>query len=296
MALAAIYVLTLCMSGTPAAAAEPVYVDPGLSESLLLERPAPVYSELARRARVQGTVHLLILVSETGSVKDVKVIRGNPLLDQGAVQSAWQSKYRPYAPQGKAAPFITELEVSFLPDMSAKDYERDMKLAGPYFEQEVKCRDFVNAAQWQQAGETCTANLALADKLGRHRVHEKMRAYQLAALAMLGRQQYNSALEFLKKARNIGNSAPDGDPELAEVLVTMGFAYLKAGRPGPAGSHFTQGEKSLQAAFESARSPILKDRYLILLKKSLGYHAEASEADGDAKEAEKLKKRLATLP
>ena len=273
----------------------PVELDPAAAESLLLMRPEPVYSELAQRARIQGTVRLLILVSENGSVTDVRVLIGHPLLDQGAVTSVWQSKYKPYAPQGAAIPFITQVEITFLSGVSGKDYARDLKMTVPYFEQEVKCRNLINAAKWGEAAETCSANLAMADKLGRHRVIAKMRAYHLAALAMLGQDKYQEVLEYLNRAYSIGKtSLDDDDIDVGEVLVTLGLTYSKMGKPGKARSYFAKGEKALQLA--CGKNQFLRVRYLPRLKQAMEYHIAAAEADGAAKEVTALKTRLAGLP
>jgi TonB family protein len=289
-------VVIFLFSGYQAVMSQPLYLDPGIAEGMLLERPIPVYSELAQRARVQGAVRLQIGVSQTGSVTQVVLLSGHPLLNDGAVNAIQQSKYSPYSLEGKAVPFWTEVEVVFLPGVSDKDYERDLKLVGPYFEQEIKCRDSINAYKLREAEEICSANLALADKLGKLRIYTKMRAYRLAGLAMIGQDKNKEALKYLKKAISLGSTYFNyDDVNLGEVLVTLGYTYSKMEELKAARDTFAKAEQTFQAAFDAGGSP-LKARYLPQLKKALEYHINAAEADGAVEEVNKLKKQLASLP
>jgi TonB family protein len=53
----------------------------------------PVYPILARAARVTGDVDLRLEIRADGSVASASVIRGHPLLDDAALQSAQQSRF-----------------------------------------------------------------------------------------------------------------------------------------------------------------------------------------------------------
>jgi TonB family protein len=67
---------------------------------VLLSMPRPVYPETARAADVSGTVILDILVDTDGSVKDVRIFKGHPMLNEAALVAARGAKFRP-AKQGK---------------------------------------------------------------------------------------------------------------------------------------------------------------------------------------------------
>ena len=56
---------------------------------------APTYPELARRMNITGTVKFLIVVSPSGSVKDTKVVGGNPLLVNAASDALKKWKFEP---------------------------------------------------------------------------------------------------------------------------------------------------------------------------------------------------------
>ena len=56
----------------------------------------PKYPEIARKAGIEGTVYLRIAIDSTGTVVDVKVVKGvHELLDKAAVEAAWHWKYYP---------------------------------------------------------------------------------------------------------------------------------------------------------------------------------------------------------
>lgn len=55
----------------------------------------PDYPELARKNNIHGTARVQVLISAEGNVKDVKVLGGNPVLAQAAVDAAKKWKYEP---------------------------------------------------------------------------------------------------------------------------------------------------------------------------------------------------------
>jgi tetratricopeptide (TPR) repeat protein len=268
-----------------------VRIDRDAAERLLIEKPAPFYPELAERARINEPILLLATISETGVVIDVKVLRGHPLLNGAAIESAYRSKYKPYIIDGKATSFSAPVEIIF--GLSPRDYGRDQRLAVQFFDQEDKCCELLNASDWQKAEGACSANLAIADKLGKHRSHMKVRAYRMAGLAVLNQNRYEDALKHLKRALDIGRSnLLDNDANVGDVYITLGLAYSKMGKNKEAISFYIKGEKALQIAFQSVRDA----SYLPRLKKALQLHIEAAEATGDAKELEAAKKKLEAMP
>ncbi|MEJ7578078.1 MAG: TonB family protein [Pyrinomonadaceae bacterium] len=58
-------------------------------------KPAPVYPEAAKAARVEGAVTVQILVDETGRVVSVQAALGHPLLRQTAIQAALRARFTP---------------------------------------------------------------------------------------------------------------------------------------------------------------------------------------------------------
>jgi len=56
---------------------------------------APAYPELARRMNIVGTVKVVVVVSPNGSLKDTKVVGGNPLLVNAAMDALKKWKFEP---------------------------------------------------------------------------------------------------------------------------------------------------------------------------------------------------------
>jgi len=56
----------------------------------------PEYPEIARRAQIEGTVIVKVLVGPDGSVKDAQVLQGvNPMLNKAAIAAARRCKFKP---------------------------------------------------------------------------------------------------------------------------------------------------------------------------------------------------------
>jgi protein TonB len=85
-----------------------------VQSSKLIRRVEPEYPELAKRARVSGIVLLQVTIDETGSVTDVKIIRGHPLLNQAAVDAVRQWKYSPTLLNDEPVPVIATVTVNFV--------------------------------------------------------------------------------------------------------------------------------------------------------------------------------------
>ena len=63
------------------------------AERKVVSKVAPNFPELARRMHVQGSVKLEIMVRPDGGVKSTRVIGGNPVLIQAAVDAVAKWKF-----------------------------------------------------------------------------------------------------------------------------------------------------------------------------------------------------------
>ena len=63
------------------------------SQRKILTRVAPRYPELAKRLHVQGTVRIEVAVRANGKVKSTRVLGGNPVLAQSAIEAAQQWRF-----------------------------------------------------------------------------------------------------------------------------------------------------------------------------------------------------------
>ncbi len=73
----------------------------------------PVYPELARRAGVEGVVVLECVIDPSGHVAEVKILRGQPLLDRAAVEAVRQWVYRPTRLNGVPVAVLLTVTVRF---------------------------------------------------------------------------------------------------------------------------------------------------------------------------------------
>ena len=54
---------------------------------------SPVYPELARRMSISGVVKVLVTIAPNGSVKDVKLVGGHPVLANAAMDAVRKWRY-----------------------------------------------------------------------------------------------------------------------------------------------------------------------------------------------------------
>jgi protein TonB len=106
------------ISSTPVAvpkvaAPQRVRVSQGVSQGLLVRRVQPNYPPLARQARIQGTVVLRAVISKDGSIENLTLVSGHPMLAPAAIDAVKQWKYRPYLLNGEPVEVDTEVLVNF---------------------------------------------------------------------------------------------------------------------------------------------------------------------------------------
>ncbi len=79
----------------------------------LIHSVQPVYPALARTARIQGSVVLSAVISKSGTMENVRVVRGHPMLVGAAVDAVSQWRYRPYILNDEAIEVETQITVNF---------------------------------------------------------------------------------------------------------------------------------------------------------------------------------------
>jgi len=90
-----------------------VRVSQGVSAGLLVKRIQPNYPPLARQARIQGTVVLQAEISKDGSIQNLRLISGHPMLAPAAIEAVKQWKYKPYLLNGEPVEVETQVQVNF---------------------------------------------------------------------------------------------------------------------------------------------------------------------------------------
>jgi len=73
-----------------------------------------MYPPLAKAARIQGRVRLQAIISKQGTIENLQVLIGHPMLVTAAVQAVRQWRYRPYVLNGEPVEVETEITVNFV--------------------------------------------------------------------------------------------------------------------------------------------------------------------------------------
>lgn len=90
-----------------------VIVSRGVIQGMLLHRVQPMYPPLARQARIQGQVTLQAEISRDGSIQNLHLISGHPMLSPSAIEAVKQWKYKPYILNGEPVEVETTITVNF---------------------------------------------------------------------------------------------------------------------------------------------------------------------------------------
>ena len=106
------------ISSTPVAvpkvaAPQRVRVSQGVSQGLLIKKIQPPYPPLARQARIQGQVVLQAEISKDGSIQNLRLISGHPMLAPSAIEAVKQWRYKPYYLNGEPVEVETQITVIF---------------------------------------------------------------------------------------------------------------------------------------------------------------------------------------
>lgn len=79
----------------------------------LIRRVEPAYPDLARKARIQGQVVLQAMISKQGTIENLSVMEGHPMLVRAAIDAVSQWRYRPYILNGEPVEVATQITVNF---------------------------------------------------------------------------------------------------------------------------------------------------------------------------------------
>jgi len=100
-----------------------VVEDPGLGPIMVggdvkaprrLYDPRPGYTEMARKARIQGIVIVQATIDERGNVTDARILKGLPMgLDQKALEAVRKWKFEPATLDGEPVPVYYNLTINF---------------------------------------------------------------------------------------------------------------------------------------------------------------------------------------
>ena len=90
-----------------------VRVSTGVATGLLIKKVTPNYPQLAKQARIQGTVVLQAEISKDGTIQNLQLISGHPMLAPAAIEAVKQWRYKPYLLNGEPVAVETTVQVNF---------------------------------------------------------------------------------------------------------------------------------------------------------------------------------------
>ena len=100
----------------PKAPLTTIKVSQGVSQGLLIKRVNPVYPHAALAIHAQGAVQIEATVNKEGRVVNPKVLSGDAVLAQAALDAVRQWRYKPYYLDGEPVEIKTQITVNFKAD------------------------------------------------------------------------------------------------------------------------------------------------------------------------------------
>lgn len=79
----------------------------------LIRKVVPVYPTLAKQARISGTVRFQAIIGKDGTIQNLQLVSGHPLLVAAAQQAVSQWVYKPTLLNGDPVEVVTTIDVNF---------------------------------------------------------------------------------------------------------------------------------------------------------------------------------------
>jgi len=100
-------------SAMPTPTLSTVKISQGVSQGLLIKRIQPRYPQNALSMRIQGPVLMEATINKEGSIANLKVVNGDPVLARAATEAVRQWRYKPYYLNGEPVEIQTQITVNF---------------------------------------------------------------------------------------------------------------------------------------------------------------------------------------
>jgi TonB family protein len=191
----------------------------------------PEYPPLAKAAHIAGIVRASFKVDETGSVMDLKLISGHPMLAAAALDAIRKWKYKPFVINGKPSAVRTEAQVSIPENITQLEIDKERKFQNDYWENERAGRAALDKGDLT----TAEAKLSLAAAAAKERGDDKW--MELAdVMTMLGdvkerQKEYSTAEDLLKESLAIHRKHQRQDEaEVAGAEFNLAALYVQMQR------------------------------------------------------------------
>jgi protein TonB len=90
-----------------------IRVGGNVQQANLIRKVQPVYPPLAKQARIQGTVRFTAIIGTDGTIQNLQLVTGHPLLVEAARQSVIQWQYKPTLVNSEPVEVVTQIDVNF---------------------------------------------------------------------------------------------------------------------------------------------------------------------------------------
>ncbi len=90
-----------------------IRVGGNVQQAKLIRQPKPIYPPLAKQARIAGVVRLNAIIGKDGTIQNLTVASGHPLLVPAAMEAVKQWVYQPTLLNGEAVEVVTQIDVNF---------------------------------------------------------------------------------------------------------------------------------------------------------------------------------------
>ena len=91
----------------------PIRVGGNIQAARLINQVMPVYPEEASEERIAGLVRLEATITREGSIKELRVLEGHPLLVAAALEAVRQWRYQPTLLNGMPVEVLTSVLITF---------------------------------------------------------------------------------------------------------------------------------------------------------------------------------------
>jgi|SRR5947209_6558601 len=79
----------------------------------LIRKVTPVYPPLAKQARISGVVRFTAVIGKDGTIQNLQLVTGHPLLVAAAQEAVKQWQYKPTLLNGEPVEVVTQIDVNF---------------------------------------------------------------------------------------------------------------------------------------------------------------------------------------
>ncbi len=105
--------LALAIMAAKHAYADPIRVSDNDGRRAVITKVAPTVPPLAKQAHITGRVVVDMIIAEAGSVEEVDVVSGNPILSAAVVNATKKWIFQPFKSNGVATKAIVRVTFEF---------------------------------------------------------------------------------------------------------------------------------------------------------------------------------------